>query len=100
MFVYVVLSRLKYSLSLYIVYSNIYLCSVTHLYENKNILNSVLFLNFTEKQTKKVINTLAVNNIERLTLKFSFLFGVSVPSMLEKIIYIKSHIILLERKNI
>lgn len=51
--VYVVLSRLKYSLSLYIVYSNIYLCSVTHLYENKNILNSVLFLNFTEKQTKK-----------------------------------------------
>lgn len=86
MFVYVVLSRLKYSLSLYIVYSNIYLCSVTHLYENKNILNSVLFLNFTEKQTKKVINTLAVNNIERLTLMFSFLFGVSVPSMLEKII--------------
>lgn len=52
-YVHVVLSRLKYSLSLYIVYSNIYLCSVTHLYENKNILNSVLFLNFTEKQTKK-----------------------------------------------
>lgn len=100
MIVYVVLSRLKYSLSLYIVYSNIYLCSVTHLYENKNILNSVLFLNFTEKQTKKVINILAVNNIERLTLMFSFLFGVSVPSMLEKIIYIKSHIILLQSKNI
>lgn len=84
MIVYVVLSRLKYSLSLYIVYSNIYLCSVTHLYENKNILNSVLFLNFTEKQTKKVINTLAVNNIERLTLMSSFLFWVSVPSMLKR----------------
>lgn len=32
MIVYLVLSRLKYSLSLYIVYSNIYLCSVTQLY--------------------------------------------------------------------
>lgn len=43
---------------------------------------------------------MAVNNIERLTLMFSFLFWVSVPSMLEKIIYIKSHIILLQSKNI
>lgn len=53
MIVYVVFSRLKYSLSLYIVYSNIYLCSVTHLYENKNILNSVLFLNFYRKTNEK-----------------------------------------------
>lgn len=55
---------------------------------------------YRKTNEKKVINTLAVNNIERLTLMFSFLFGVSVPSMLEKIIYIKSHIILLESKKI
>lgn len=55
---------------------------------------------YRKTNEKKVINTLAVNNIERFTLMFSFLFGVSVPSMLEKIIYIKSHIILLESKNI
>lgn len=49
MFVYVVLSRLKYLFLFYIVYLNIYLCSVIYLYENKNILNFVLFLNFIEK---------------------------------------------------
>lgn len=48
-YVRVVLSRLKYLFLFYIVYVNIYLCSVIYLYENKNILNFVLFLNFIEK---------------------------------------------------
>lgn len=60
----------------------------------------IVFKFYRKINEKKVINILVVNNIERLILMFSFLFGVFVLSMLEKIIYIKFYIIFFERKNI